>query len=74
MIALRLISDVCFDEILLKANYFVYKCRMNKIRPNIRYFIDNDLKQIKKIDKHVHYLEMNTDIFFNKKSYCALLL
>ena len=59
-------TDVCFDDILLKAKFFIYKCRINKIRPNIRFFIDNDLKQMYKIDKHVHYLEMNIDKFYKK--------
>ena len=58
-------TDVCFDYILLKAKFFVYKCRMNKMKPNIQHFI-NELKQIYKVDKYVHSMEMRVEEF-NKK-------
>ena len=59
-------TDCCFDEILLAAKFFIYKCRINKIKPTIQHFVNNDLKQLYKVDKHIHYLEMNMDIFFKK--------
>ena len=58
--------DIGFDEILMKAKFFIYKCRINKTKPNIQCFINNDLKQMHEIDKHVHYLEMRIDIFHRK--------
>ena len=48
-------TDVCFDEILLNAKFYIYKCRLNKIRPSIHHF-NNDLKRTYKIDKHIHNL------------------
>ena len=58
-------TDICFDEILLKAKFFIYKCRINKIRPNIQYF-KNDLKQLYNVDKYIHSIEMNMDAFYRK--------
>ena len=58
-------TDICFDEILLKAKFFIYKCRIKKIRPNIQYF-KNDLKQLYNIDKYIHSIEMNMDAFYRK--------
>ena len=58
-------TDVCFDEILLNAKFYIYKCRLNKIRPSIHHF-NNDLKRTYKIDKHIHNLEMQTDKFYRK--------
>ena len=55
-------TDDGFDKILLHAKFFVYKCRIDKIIPNIQGFI-NQLKHIYKIDKYAHYLEMKTSIF-----------
>ena len=58
-------TDACFDDILLRAKFFIYKCRMNKIRPSIQHF-NNELKYIYKVDKHIHRLEMNEDKFYRK--------
>ena len=58
-------TDACFDYILLKAKFFIYKCRMNKIRPNIQHFI-NEVQQIYKVDKYIHYMEMGVEAFNRK--------
>ena len=58
-------TDNCFDDILLRAKFFIYRCRINKIKPNIQHF-NNELKQIYKIDKYIHSIEMNTDTFHRK--------
>ena len=36
-------TDACFNDILLDANFFIYKCRLNKVKPNIQVFFDNDI-------------------------------
>ena len=59
-------TDCCFDEILLTAKFFIYKCRINNVKPTIQHFINNDLKQLYKVDKHIHYMEMNIDKFYRK--------
>ena len=59
-------TDECFDDILLRAKFYIYKCRINKIVPNIQIFVNYELKTFYKIDKYVHYLEMNTEKFYRK--------
>ena len=59
-------TDDCFQHILLTAKYYVYKCRFNKVKPSIDFFINNELKLMYKIDKDVHYLEMNIEKFNRK--------
>ena len=46
-----------FGFILLHAKFFVYKCRLNKLKPTLEAFINN-LKHIYEVDKHVHLMEM----------------
>ena len=48
-------TDECFDFILLHAKFFIYKCRLNNIRPRIEQF-KNELKHIYNIDKYIHAL------------------
>ena len=50
-------TDEDFDFILLHAKFFVYKCRLNKLKPTLEAFINN-LKHIFEVDKHVHLIEM----------------
>ena len=50
-------TDEGFDFILLHAKFFVYKCRLNKLKPTLEAFINN-LKHIYEVDKHVHLMEM----------------
>ena len=59
-------TDDCFEHILLTAKYYIYKCRFNKVKPNIHFFFNNELKIIYKIDKDVHYLKMNVEKFYRK--------
>ena len=66
-------TDICFDDILLRAKFFIYKCRINKTKPNIQHFV-HELKQFYKIDKYVHYLEMRIDNLSKKwQPYNALV-
>ena len=58
-------TDVCFDNILLKAKFFIYKCRINKIKPNIQHF-EHELKQMYKIDEYMHKMEMRVEEFHRK--------
>ena len=59
-------TDACFDEILLNAKFFIYKCRLNKVKPNTQVFFNNDIKLLYKIDKYLHYQEMQIDKFYKK--------
>ena len=59
-------TDGCFDDILLNAKFFIYKCRLNKVKPNIQIFLNNDVKLMYKIDKYVHYRDMQADKFYKK--------
>ena len=48
-----------FDFILLHAKFFVYKCRLNKLKPTLETFINN-FKHIYKVDKHVHLMDRSS--------------
>ena len=43
-------TDEGFDFILLRAKFFVYKCRLNKLKPTLDAFINN-LKHIYEANK-----------------------
>ena len=58
-------TDEGFDFILLHAKFFVYKCRLNKLKPTLEAFINN-LKHIYEVDKHVHLMEMTYEKFVKK--------
>ena len=58
-------TDEGFDFILLHAKFFVYKCRLNKLKPTLETFINN-LKYIYEVDKHVHLMEMTYEKFIKK--------
>ena len=47
-----------FDFILLLAKFFVYKCRLNKLKPTLGSFY--------KVNKHVHLMEMTYEKFVKK--------
>ena len=64
-------TDACFDDISLNAKFFIYKCRLNKIRPNIQVFLNNDVKLMYKIDKYVHYRDMQAGKFYKKWMMCS---
>lgn len=66
-------TDEVFDFIILIAKYFIYKCRINKIKPNVHRFI-KELENNYKIEKHISSLEMK-HFDFNVKwcSYMNLL-
>ena len=53
----KTIIDEGFDFILLHAKFFVYKCRLNKLKPTLEALI-NILKHIYEVDKHVQSTEM----------------
>ena len=58
-------TDACFDDILLRTKFFIYKCRLNKIKPSIKHF-NNELKHVYKVDKYIHTIEMQADKFDKK--------
>ena len=64
--------DACFDDNLLNAKCFIYKCRLNQIKPNIEAFLNNYVKFMYKIDKYVHYRDMQAGKFYKK--WCTLEL
>ena len=58
-------TDEGFVFILLHAKFFVYKCRLNKLKPTLEAFINN-LKHIYEVNKHVHLMEMTYEKFAKK--------
>eukprot|EP00745_Piridium_sociabile_P019664 TRINITY_DN2980_c0_g1_i11.p1 TRINITY_DN2980_c0_g1~~TRINITY_DN2980_c0_g1_i11.p1 ORF type:complete len:147 (+),score=12.13 TRINITY_DN2980_c0_g1_i11:70-510(+) len=58
-------TDEGFVLILLHAKFFVYKCRINKLKPTMQMFL-RMLINIKKVDKYVHQLKMDYNNFFLK--------
>ena len=58
-------TDEAFDFILLHAKFFVYRCRLNELKPKLEAFINN-LKHIYEVDKHVHLMEMTHEQFVKK--------
>ena len=61
----KTIIDEGFDFILLHAKFFVYKCRLNKLKPPLEAF-KNNLKYLFEVDKHVHLMEMTYEKFVEK--------
>ena len=49
----------------MHAKFFVFKCRLNKLKPTLEAFINN-LKHIYEVDKHVHLMEMTYEKFVKK--------
>ena len=66
-------TDEGFDLILLHAKFFVYKCRLNKLKPTLEAFINN-FKHIYEVDKHVHLMEMIYEMFIRKWTLCNHLV
>ena len=60
-------TDEGFDCVLLHAKFFLYKCRLNKLKPTVEAFINN-LKHIYEVDKHVHLMEMTYEKFVKKRT------
>ena len=58
-------TDEGFSYILLRAKFFIYNCRIKKIQPNIRGFIQ-ELQYIYKIDKYASYITLDNHKFVNK--------
>ena len=58
-------TDEGFDFILLRAKFFVYRCRLNELKPKLEAFINN-LKHIYEVAKHVDLMEMAYGKFIKK--------
>ena len=58
-------TDEGFDHILLTAKFFIYKCRINKVRPRLQMFL-KELKREYIIDKYVHSTTMKREQFVKK--------
>ena len=66
-------TDKALDTIILNAKYFIYKCRINKIKPTIENF-QRELKNIIQCEKYSYYIQMKENKFENKwKLYMPLL-
>ena len=59
-------TDACFNDILLNAKFFIYKCRLNNVKPNMHVFVNIDIKLMYKIDKYVYYRNMQMEKFHKK--------
>ena len=59
-------SDDGFDSILLYAKYFIYRCKINKVKPLFRVFLQ-DLKYRYTVEECMYKLDMREDVFFIKK-------
>ncbi len=60
-------TDEIFNQIMLWAKYFVYKCRIDKIKPALPIFLKY-LKTKYEEDKYIHCVEMSY-LEFNRKWY-----
>ena len=59
-------TDACLNDILLNANFFIYKCRLKKnVKPNMHVFVI-DIKLMYKIDKYVYNRNMQMEKFHKK--------
>jgi len=65
-------TDEGFDIILLQTKFYIHKCRMNKITPNLRTW-KLEIKEFFKVDKYINRMEMSMDKF-NRKWYPYLNL
>ena len=61
----NIITDEGFDSILIQTKFFIHKCRINKIVPQLPLLM-LELKHNFKIEKHVHQIQMTLEKF-NKK-------
>jgi len=69
----NIVTDQGFDFLLIQAKFFVYKCRINKIKPDVCMFL-KDLKNIYRQDMYAYYMEMNSERFGIKwASYLTLV-
>ena len=58
-------TDDGFDFILIQAKFFVYKCRINKLKPTSQLFL-KELQWIYKTDKLVYHTNMKQHDFLTK--------
>jgi exonuclease III len=58
-------TDTGFRHILLAAKFFVYKCRINKIKPIVQMFLQ-ELSIIYKTDQYVYNVNMKYNEFVKK--------
>ena len=55
-------TDEGLDFIILFGKFYIYKCRINKTKPEVRNFL-RELNMKFKIEKHAAYLNMNYHVF-----------
>ena len=58
-------TDSTFDQILLLAKHFIYRCRINFVKPRLEHFL-NDLTMTWKSEKYKYSLEMKHNVFVKK--------
>ena len=60
-------TDDTFDQILLLAKHFIYRCRINLVKPRLDHFL-NDLKMTWKAERYSYSLDMKYNVFVKKWS------
>ena len=58
-------TDDTLDEIIVHAKHFIYRCRINKMKPTLKQFLEN-VKIMINGEKYTYSLEMRYDKFVKK--------
>jgi hypothetical protein len=61
----KTVTDLGFRHIMLAAKFFIYKCRINKIKPRIHNYLQ-ELSIIYKTDQYVYKMNMDPVAFIKK--------
>ena len=59
------VTDEGFEHIILLTKYFIYKCKINKIKPRLDYFLD-EFKRTLTVEKYMYCTAMNNDKYILK--------
>ena len=66
-------TDDALDQIILHAKHFIYRCRINKVKPTLKQFIPH-FKESINAEKYTYTLEMRYHKFIEKWCLYQLLL
>ena len=58
-------TDTTLDQVILQAKHFIYRCRINKMKPTLELFL-RDLKLTINAEKYIYSLEMKYSKFVKK--------
>jgi hypothetical protein len=61
----KTVTDQGFNHILLAAKFFIYKCRINIVKPRLDIFL-HELTNIHKTDQYVFKMNMKQEAFVKK--------